>query len=358
MSHEIRTPLNGILGFSSLLNNEAISIEDRSYYIDIINQSSNQLLSIVDDILSLSKLETGQYEVLQEKVCINGLIDELVVRHTPKASEKGISLSSYFGLSSDKSIVLSDSSLLKQILENLISNAIKFTQNGHVLIGYTIENDFIQFYIEDSGIGIDKEFHSKIFDRFQQVDIESTRVYGGTGLGLTIAKGTCELLGGKIWLDSEQEHGSKFLFTIPYIPTQQSQLTQTITTKEDSMNPKTNVILIAEDEEINFLYLEESLRDFEYEIVRAHDGEEAVEICKNDERISLVLMDIKMPNMDGYTALKEIQKIRPELPIIAQTAYAMLSDKEMALEAGFKDYLAKPIKTADLFNTLNQYLTK
>lgn len=355
MSHEIRTPLNGILGFSELLDNDNLAVEDRRYYIDVINQSSNQLLSIVDDILSISKMETGQMEVVKEEVYINGLLQDINAEYTNKANHKNIRLSLNFDLSDKKSIITTDKNKLKQIIDNLLSNAIKFTQKGHVTFGYSLKDNYLIFYIEDTGIGINHVHHAKIFERFQQVDSDSTRVYGGTGLGLTIAKGNCELLGGDIWLESTIGEGTKFSFTIPYEPAYPELIVEETAKERDVENTKT--ILIAEDEEINFLYLEESLKDFNYTILRAYDGMEAIEYVQNTPDIDLVLMDIKMPNMDGYKAFEEIKKIRPELPVIAQTAYAMLSDREMAMKAGFKDYLAKPIKTSSLLESIKKHLS-
>jgi signal transduction histidine kinase/CheY-like chemotaxis protein len=355
MSHEIRTPLNGILGFSGLLDNQELTHEERKYYIEVIGQSSNQLLSIVDDILSISKLETGQMEVSNEEVNVNSLLQELFIKYNTKTHEQNINLSFYKDLIDKQSIIYCDNYKLRQILENLLSNALKFTQVGHIIFGYVRNNGFLIFYVEDSGIGIKPDHHTKIFERFQQLDFDATRVYGGTGLGLTIAKGNTELLGGKIWLESDIDQGSKFFFSIPYKPVNKDdELKDTLKPIVANINKQT--ILVAEDEDINFLFIAESLKDFGYNIEHANDGLEAVEYCKKNNNIALILMDIKMPNMDGYMAFDHIRKLYPELPIVAQTAYAMPFDKKKILKMGFTDYLSKPIKPDDLMKTLLKYL--
>ncbi len=355
MSHEIRTPLNGILGFSNLLNSEDLSKEDKDYYIEVINQSSNQLLGIVDDILNISRLETGQIEVLKEEVSVNNLLQELYEYFSFQFLDKNLVLSYSKDLGDTESVIYTDFEKLRQTLVLLLNNALKFTQQGHVLFGYILKNKYLEFYVEDTGIGIASEFHNKIFDRFQQVDSKSTRVYGGTGLGLAIAKGNIELLDGKIWLESTPNIGSKFAFAIPYNPVH----TIISDIKSSSAGPSSlnqEAILIAEDEEINFLFIAEALKNTKYQLFHAFDGKEAIDIFKNHNNIVLALIDIKMPIMDGYDTLKIIHKIAPELPVIAQTAYAMLSDKEKILNAGFSDYLAKPIKKTELLKAIDKHL--
>ncbi len=355
MSHEIRTPLNGILGFSNLLNSDELTNEDKEYYIEVINQSSNQLLGIVDDILNISRLETGQIEVISEEVSINNIIQELTDFYSHKFSEKKITLSYSKELGDIESIIYCDQEKLRQVLISLLNNAFKFTSQGHILFGYELKDKYLEFYVEDSGIGIDPQYHRKIFDRFQQVDSNSTRVYGGTGLGLAIAKGNVELLEGEIWLESAPDIGSKFVFTIPYKPVHIKLMDlKPRITDEEAKNQET--ILVAEDEEINFLFIAEALKNSNYKLLHALNGKEALDMFKKDKNIVLALLDIKMPVMDGYEALDAIHEINPKLPVIAQTAYAMLSDREKILKAGFSDYLSKPIKKVELLKAIDNHL--
>ncbi len=354
MSHEIRTPLNGILGFLGLLNNNDISDEEKDFYFNVINESSNQLLSIVDNILSLSRLENEKMEVHSYEVNLNSIIEDLFLVYNTKAKEKDIFVKTYKGLSYNDSEVFSDSSKIQLILENLLNNAIKFTNEGYIKYGYYLEEDQIVFFVEDTGIGIEEIYFNKIFERFQQIDYDLNRKYGGTGLGLTIAKGNVELLGGKIWLKSKPNEGTTFYFSIPYKPVNESiSIIKETTTKHTSDNIP--VILVAEDEEINYIYIEEALKDEPIKIIHALDGREAVEYCKEFSEIRLVLMDIKMPHMDGYMAFSKIKEFRPELPIVAQTAYAFFADKKKALESGFNDYIAKPIKKELLVDIIHKY---
>lgn len=357
MSHEIRTPLNGILGFSGLLNNDELNSDDRRYYIEVINQSSNQLLSIVDDILSISRLETGQIEIVNEQVNLNALMQDIFLKFNKRAADRNLIISHYKDLNDRQSQIYTDSAKLSQILTNLLSNALKFTHQGHVLMGYKLKDETLEFYVEDTGIGIAPEWHQRIFERFHQVESDATRAYGGTGLGLTIAKGNVEILGGKIWLESEPGAGSKFYFTLPYNPVNEEPVEQT-TFKGTPVSGSSGkpLILVAEDEEINYLFIEVALKELNCQIIHVYDGVEAIEQVSLNENISLVLMDIKMPNMDGYTALETIRQMRPNLPVVAQTAYAMLSDREKALKAGFTEYLAKPIRSNDLVAVVSKYI--
>ncbi len=357
MSHEIRTPLNGILGFSGLLNNDELNSDDRRYYIEVINQSSNQLLAIVDDVLSISRLETGQMEVVNEQVNLNALMQDLFLKFNKKAADRNLVISHHKDLNDRQSHIYTDSSKLTQILSNLLSNSLKFTHQGHVLFGYKIKDDLLEFYVEDSGIGIAPEWHERIFERFHQVESDATRAYGGTGLGLTIAKGNVELLGGTIWLESDKGAGSKFYFSLPYNPVYEEPA-ELIKVKGVSVSgiSEKPLILVAEDEEINYLFIEVALKELNCRIIHVYDGIEAIEQVSLNEDIRLVLMDIKMPNMDGYTALETIRQMRPNLPVVAQTAYAMLSDREKALKAGFTEYLSKPIRSNDLVAVVSKYI--
>lgn len=357
MSHEIRTPLNGILGFSGLLNNKDISDEEKGYYLNVINESSNQLLSIVDNILSLSRLETENIEVANQEVNINEVLGSLFFEFNTKAKDKNLLLHPHKPLDNRESAIFTDSAKIQLILQNLLSNAIKFTHEGHVKYGYSLKDGFIEFFVEDTGIGIEKIYFNKIFERFQQIDDDMTRKYGGTGLGLTIAKGNVELLGGKLWLTSEPNKGSTFYFTIPYKPVYEiiKEDTKDEVTRYEEAVP---VILVAEDEEINYLFIEEALKGEDVKLIHAMDGREAVKICQENQEISLVLMDIKMPHMDGYQALEKITEARPNLPIVAQTAYAFFSDKQKALESGFTDYISKPIKKEQLIGIVNKHTSK
>lgn len=357
MSHEIRTPMNGIIGFSQLLRKDELSDEKRIRYISIINECSNRLMNIVNDILDISKLETGQVELIIEPVDLDLLINQLVMFFEPKAKEKRIKILTGNQLDDKSIIVNTDYSKLWQILNNLISNAIKFTNTGYVKISFQIINDRVKFCVEDTGIGISPEYHDKIFERFRQVEVTTVRNYGGNGLGLAISKYLVELLGGKIWLESEFGKGSNFYFTIEQQILIEKPLIESAK-KEESLIANKVVdftILIAEDEETNFLFLKEVFTDEKNNVIHAHNGQEAIEICRSNSKINLVLMDIKMPLLDGFNAAKQIKLWKPQLQIIAQTAYAHSSDKDKVIKEGFDDYIAKPIKLLDIQKLIEKY---
>jgi PAS domain S-box-containing protein len=365
MSHEIRTPMNAIVGFSSRLNKNGISDEKLKNFTKIIIDSSKQLLNVVNDILTISFIDTQMEKINPEKVNLNELFSELLSIFRPQALPKKTLMS--FKISENQNIdeIITDKTKLTQILTNLISNALKFTQEGSIEFGYvlvdmptTVEKhdrasqQEIQFYVKDTGIGIEPEMQQKIFERFRQANLSINKNYGGTGLGLSISKGFVELLGGKIWVESELGKGSVFYFTIPYVDVIQDLVKET-----PDIQPKINpIILVVEDEEYNYMLIEEMLISMKYNCLHSKNGQESVELCKANNAIDLVLMDIKMPVMDGHTAAQIIKKIRPGLPVIAQTAYALNIEIER-YRGAFDDYITKPIKENELFEKLKVHLS-
>jgi PAS domain S-box-containing protein len=358
MSHEIRTPMNGIIGFSELLKDAKIPDERRMYFASIVIDSSKQLLNIVNDILDVSRIETGKVSLLFEDVVINDLIGILFAFFEPQISGKGIKLVAYKPLNSVQSTVVTDRTRLRQVLSNLINNAIKFTNSGHIKFGYRVIDGYIEFFVEDTGIGIPANLHDKIFEPFRQADLEITSQFGGTGLGLTISKKLVELLGGKIWVESKPGKGSVFYFTVPY-NSNTSVETKEIKQEKKIQNKSYNmVVLIVEDDEVNYLFLETILAKSNIKAIRALNGIEAVEICNSNPDIQLVLMDIKLPFMNGYEATKRIKQSKPQLPVIAQTAYAMHEDRDKAYEAGCDAYISKPIITSELLKLIDEFSIK
>lgn len=357
ISHEIRTPLNAIIGFSGFLDQPDISEQERKDYIDIIFQSNNQLLSIINDILNISHIETGQAKLKITRADINKILKNLHHQFLPVAERKNLSLRIGKHREDCKAIVETDEFKLVQIISNLLSNAIKFTDQGYVEFGYECSGDYVEFYIEDTGIGIAAAELPRIFERFYHVDRTESRNYGGTGLGLPISKGFTELLGGKIWVKSEVNSGSAFYFTIPC--THLHHEIQEVTAPVKSGETRTagvKSILVAEDEESNFALIATFLRNSDYRIIRARNGQDAVDLFKKNSGVHLILMDIKMPLMDGYEAATEILKIKPNVPIIAQSAYAHQSDRALAIEIGFVDYLAKPFTREQLIGAVEKFI--
>ena len=358
ISHEIRTPMNSIVGFSGLLNKPNLLEEDRQYYTSLIIQSSDQLLSIINDIVSIASIEAEQEKVQENEININSICKLINDQFFTRDTNPNVKFRLETSLADDEANIITDSTKLTQILTNLISNALKFTQEGFVNFGYTLKDNFLEFYVEDSGIGISSEMHDEIFKRFRQVETTAARTFGGSGLGLSISKAYVEMLGGTIWLSSEAGKGSVFYFTLPY-NTVNAKVIPKLPINElivEFAEPKT--VLIAEDEDSNFILLEKLLADLKVNIIRAINGLEAIAVCKSNPQVDLVLMDIKMPEMDGYEATKRIKEFRPDLAIIAQTAYSSKEDKNKALGCGCSDFISKPFRKELLLSKINEQLLK
>jgi hypothetical protein len=354
MSHEIRTPMNAICGFSNLLLNKSISDEEKEEFVQIINVNSQQLLNIINDIIDVSKIEAGQVTVSNVDFSLNNLLKDIQLMFRQTVKLKGIQFTVTFGLPNEQGKVISDELKIKQVLSNLIYNAIKFTKKGLIDVGYRLKDGFIEFYVKDTGIGINSDHFKRIFERFQQVENASTESRSGTGLGLPICKAYVELLGGKIWLTSTLGEGSTFFFTIPFIPSE-NQVHQIDRVEKEGYNWLSKKILIAEDDTTNYMYLRELVGPTRATVFRAKNGKEVIDACTS-MNFDLILMDIKMPIMDGLEATKILRSMGNQLPIIAQTAYAFSEDKQNAMESGCNDYISKPIRRDELLWLIAKWL--
>ena len=345
MSHEIRTPMNGILGFARMLKEDDADKDQKRLYLDIIENSSEQLMRIIDDILEISILETKQVKVIKQPVNLNNMFLEMFTIYDKQAKLNKTPLYLKCELDDGSSTVYADDIKLRKIISILIDNSLRYTNKGFIETGYKLKDDFIEIYVKDTGIGIAKEKQEIIFERFSQEEKRLSREYGGLGLGLSIAKENVELMGGKIWVESEKGKGSTFCFTIPYSPV------NVVGKKKDDSIEK--VILIAEDEEVNYMFLETIIRksNKNIRILHARNGEEAVDICRKNANLDLVLMDIKMPKMNGLEAARLIKEISPDMKIIAQTAYSTFDDRQKAKLAGCIGFIEKPIDV-DKFNSM------
>ncbi|MCF8345224.1 MAG: PAS domain S-box protein [Bacteroidales bacterium] len=356
MSHEIRTPLNGILGFAELLAAD-IDPEERKEYVRIINSSGNQLLNIINDIIDVAKIEAGELAIYESGCNVQELLNELYAFYSKNLhGQRKKLLDVKLKVPNENCFILTDKKRLRQVLTNLIDNALKFTKEGYVEFGYVPKGENLEFFVEDTGMGIDKAMKERIFDRFIQVDGSNTREFGGTGLGLTICKNLLEKMGGGIHLWSEVGKGSRFVFTIPdKKPNAEFGKTVENPSKKKSADWADKTILIVEDDESNFFYLKTIFKRTGIEICWAKNGREAVEQVRNNSKIDIVLMDIQLPILDGYEATERIREIRKNLPVIAQTAYAMVEDEQKCLDAGCNAYISKPIAKNKLLNLIGKY---
>jgi hypothetical protein len=358
MSHEIRTPMNGILGFAELLKEPRLSGAEQQDYIGIIEKSGHRMLNIINDIINISKVESGQMEVTISDTNINEQIDFIYYFFKPEADQKGVELINNKANYCPELTIKTDREKLYAILTNLVKNAMKFTHQGYIEFGYKIVENFIQFYVQDTGLGIREAQKEIIFERFRQGNDSLSRDYEGAGLGLSISKAYVEMLGGNIWVESIEGNGASFFFTIPF----QNDKKKVSMLDSDQSETKSNQIinlsiLIAEDDETSERLIKIAIKDIYKKIIVVKTGSDAVNTCRNTEDIDLVLMDIKMPDMDGYEATRQIRLFNQKVVIIAQTAFALTGDREKALEAGCNDYISKPIKKDKIIEAINKYFS-
>ena len=357
ISHEIRTPMNGILGFSELLKEPRLSGEKQTVYIDLIQQSGQRMLNLINDLIDISRIEAGEAILQISETQVNKLIEDLHVFFKPAADKKGLRLRCSTGLTDEEGIIQTDSSKLNQILTNLVQNALKFTHSGDIDFGYSRKDSMLEFYVIDSGIGIPVNMKEKIFERFRQVDNSLTRHHEGSGLGLSISKAYVTMLGGTIRVESVETRGSAFLVTLPYNPPGLTNVEpDSPVTEEYSASAPDLTILIADDDMVSGLVLKMFLKSKNITILSAVNGKEAVELVEKHPEIHLVLMDIKMPVMNGLEATRRIKKLRPELPVISQTAFTSNEDMEKAIKAGCDRVILKPINKNELLELISELL--
>lgn len=364
MSHEIRTPMNGILGFTELLRQSDPDQEERANYLDIIHKSGQRLLNTVNDIVEISKVEAGISTVEYRETDINQTLEDLVGFFRPEAEKKGLSLLLEQQLTASAKVVITDESKLESILTNFIKNAIKYTDNGEVRFGCSLKGDYLELYVQDTGVGVPQDRMDAIFNRFEQADIADERAFEGSGLGLALTKSYVEMLGGKIGLDSVEGKGSTFYVTLPYQPAEKTSnpinyskgtaladIYEAI--KDFGRELK---VLVAEDDQASFLVLNQLLKKINCEILHTLSGHETVEKCRKDPDIDIIMMDIKMPEMDGYEATRKIREFNSEVYIVAQTAYALKGDEDKSLEAGMNTHITKPVQEKALMEAVLQCL--
>jgi CheY-like chemotaxis protein len=347
MSHEIRTPMNGILGFADLLKSPDLTGDEQSQYIHIIKKSGDRMLNIINDIVDISKIESGQMKVSVSETKINEQTEFIYTFFKPEADIKGIQLKSTNGLPDEEAIINTDREKLYAILTNLVKNAIKFTSSGSIEFGYVKKGKHLEFYVKDSGYGIPYNRQMAIFDRFVQADIADSRAFQGAGLGLSISKAYVEMLGGEIRVESEEGQGSTFYFTIPYSDKSgQNPLDHTEMENIDKTQIKKLKILIVEDDETSEMLLSIAVRSLSKELLKVRSGADAIKTCRANPDLDLIFMDIKMPEMDGYEAARLIRQFNKDVYIIAQTAFGLAEEREKAIAAGCNEYISKPIDIA------------
>jgi len=360
VSHEIRTPMNSIIGFSELLNIGNLAYEKRLEYVRTIKNQGIYLLKMIDDLVELTKMESGKITIRKSPCNIDLLLNELqIVFNQYKVLQNKEHLDIRVSYPAIRSLILfTDPGRLQQLISNLINNSIKYTEKGWIEIGYELVSEQrIEFFVKDTGIGLSRDLQRRIFGRVAEEESMQGKPEV-SGLGLTISKNLVRLLGGRMWVESELGQGSTFFFTVPFeeVPDTYHQITPEEEFVIPSYTWKDKVILVVEDDEVNFKFLEAVLQDTAVTILHAGNGIQAIELCKSISKIDLVLMDIKMPEMDGFQATRIIREFNRKVPIIAQTAFVHASELNKCLEAGCNDQITKPIEIKEFFEKIDKFL--
>lgn len=362
LSHEIRTPMNAVLGFSDLLLNSKLSEEERNEYIKVIQQSGRNLLDIIDDLVEMSKIDSQLIKPNLQAFNLDELIEQIFASYKKLYSNEKVTFKIVPPENKLYKNIISDKVKLGEVITNLLNNAYKFTEEGFIILDYIVDEEHktITFSIKDSGIGIPMAFQENIFKRFSKINAKGISANEGLGLGLAISKAYVEMLGGQINFNSQEDVGSTFYFSIP-LQFSDENVQQTINVSENKILTRIGdeeIILIAEDDNINFLLIEKIVKSFNFKIIRAKDGAEAVELCRTNSEIDLVLMDIKMPNLNGYDAFIEIRKFNTTIPIIAQTSYTFEDELNRIKKLGFTDFISKPIDKEKLYELIKRYIKR
>jgi CheY-like chemotaxis protein len=360
ISHEVRTPLNGILGFGNLIMEKGLSEWEKQDYYNLLQHSSERLQQTITDIIDISEVTAGSINPEKNNVHLAELINTLTETTRDACSKKNVLVTPEVPPQHENLVLQTDEELLVKIMKQLLSNAEKFTPSGRIKLGYEVIDNWVHFYVKDTGQGIAADKLNLMFEPFTQEDVAVTRGHEGSGLGLSIARGLVELLGGKIWVESEKGVGSSFFFTLPFVageqPAEPTEPPKPLSKKHDTAGK--NLVLIAEDEESNYQLLKTVAENAGYSTLHAIHGAEAVELCHQYPEIGLILMDIKMPVMNGLDATKHIKAFRPDLPVIALTAHAQIGDRQRMLNAGCDEYMAKPLKVRELIALIKTMLTR
>jgi PAS domain S-box-containing protein len=360
MSHEIRTPMNGIMGFAQILQEKEYPRAQQKKFLNIIYSRTLQLMNVINDLIDISKIEAGHLTLCPEPFYLNEMISQLnsiFKKELESRNKEHIQLNTNLPLEYENSLINADPGRFKQIMENLLYNAVKFTSEGSIEFGYELQQKSeLLFYVKDTGIGIPGEKQDIIFERFRQADDSTRQVYEGTGLGLTISKNLAEAMGGKMWLDSGEGKGSVFYFTLPFQHFQERDKKEETEIKQNGYDWNGKSVLIIEDDMISREYLSEILKTTGAELLLAANGTEGINAFKNHPDIDLILLDIRLPDINGLEVAGKIRAENKRIPIIAQTAHAMAEDRKKCIQAGADDYISKPAAIDDMLSIINKYI--